>query len=387
MTTWGLSTAGFTKKRLADIQSELEASLQATFGAEIKVSGDSVFGQLIGIMADREAELWELAEAVYLSAYPDSAAGTPLDNAAALTGHSRQAATHSNVTVTCATTGGSPVILPVGRQVRVTATGATFETLEEVTIPAGGNVEVSCRATVTGPVEAPAGTLTEIVTPVSGWTSVTNAADAAVGRDQETDAAFRTRRLEELSVAQGGTIAAMENRITNEVSGVTFCVVQENRTDTTDGDGRPPHSVHVTVIGGTNQDVADMIWATKPAGAAMHGATTATVVDSAGNNQTVKFDRATSVRIYLIANLTTDGSYPADGDDLVAAALAAFDADLENGDDLLNWQLVGALAGIPGILTVQILQGTSSPPVSSANTSIAANEVASIALADITVNS
>jgi uncharacterized phage protein gp47/JayE len=384
--SFGITATGFNRKRLADIQTELEAALQLEFGDDIDLDPSGPFGQIIGIMAEREAELWELAEDTYNSAFPDTAAGVPLDNAVALTGHSRLPATYSTVTATLATSGGSPVVVPAGSRVKVAATGATFALLEDATIPASSNVAADFEATVTGPLEAPIGTLTTIVDPISGWTSVTNAAEAVAGRDEETDAELRLRRLDELSTAQGGTIAAMEARIPELVTAVTFCAVEENRTDATVGD-LTPHSIHVVVVGGADADVAQAIWDTKPAGAETIGDESATVVDSMGNNQTIYFDRATTVRMYLIANLTTTADYPATGDTLVTDALAAFDDDLEAGDDVLNWKLVAALNDIPGITAVEILQGTSAPPTLSNNTTITASQVATIAGADITVNS
>lgn len=385
--TYGLTSAGFTRKRQPVIEDEIKAAYEAAFSIPAAaMTGETVLGELAGIHAEREALIWELIEAVHHAQYPDTAEGTSLAYAAALTGHAPLPAQYSTVTVTCGTDGASPVTLLAGRQVKVLSTGATFETIEDAEIPASSTVDVACRAVVTGPLEAPAGTLTTIVTPVSGWDTATNASDAVVGRDAEKDTEFRARRARELQIALGGPIAAMEARIPEMVDGVTFCAVAENRTDTTDGDGVPPHSIHVFVIGGVAADIAQAIWETKPGGANTYGGESAVIVDSLGNNQTIYWDEGSELRIYLVVNLTVTGDYPADGDDLVKAALSAHDDDMANGDDVINWQLVAALAGIPGITAVTIYQGTSPAPVSSANTSVAANQKASIAEADITVN-
>lgn len=384
--TWGLLPTGFNRPRLADLIPEYQAAFRAVFGADIVVDGDSLYGQLIGILAEREAELWELVEAVYHSAYPDTAEGVSLALSGTLTGHTPFKATYSTVTVTCGTNGTSPVTLPAGRQVRVPSTLATFETTAEVTIPAGGTVDVACRAIETGPIEAPAGTLTEIVTPVAGWDTVTNAADAVVGRYAETDAEFRLRRARELVIARGGTIGAMETRIRNEVAGVTYCAVSENRSSLT-VNGLKPHSVHVTVIGGADQAVADKIWETKPAGADTNGSESATVYDSYGKPHVLYWDRVTPVRIYLVVAVDGVVAVRRQVDDQVRDILAAFDDRLDHGQDLLNWQLVASLTAVPGILTVEILQGTAPGPTLSDNIAIAGNEKASIAAADITVNS
>jgi uncharacterized phage protein gp47/JayE len=94
MSTFGLDINGFTLKRLPDIKTELENAFQLVFGS-IDVSGDSVAGQLIGILCKPITDIWELSEALYYSQYPDTADGVNLDYAVALTGLSRKTSTYS----------------------------------------------------------------------------------------------------------------------------------------------------------------------------------------------------------------------------------------------------------------------------------------------------
>lgn len=131
----GLSPAGFERKRLPDIQQELRAALRDAFGP-INTGPESVFGQLIGIFAEREAFLWELAETVYLSQYPASAAGRSLDGVAALTGITRLPA--ARTTVSAVLLGAPATNVPEGSQARVTATGDRYELLDGVTLAADG---------------------------------------------------------------------------------------------------------------------------------------------------------------------------------------------------------------------------------------------------------
>jgi len=93
----GLTVNGFERKRLAEIKTEIEQRMRDSLGASINLTPPSVFATLIGIFAEREDELWQLAENVYNSSYPDTAEGTSLDNVVAITGITRQAATESTV--------------------------------------------------------------------------------------------------------------------------------------------------------------------------------------------------------------------------------------------------------------------------------------------------
>lgn len=382
MPTYGLTSTGFLRKRLADIRAEMEAAFRDAFGPAFPVSGDSVGGQLIGTFAEREAELWELAEDVYNSAFPDTAEGVSLANVAAIVGIAPLPATYSTVTAQLVGTAGT--LIPSGSVVAVTGTGARFLTQADVTLDGAGEGEVECRAEETGPVEAPIDTLTVIVTPIAGWDSITNAAASETGRAAETDAELRARRAESLTTSKGGTIAAVEAAL-RLVSGVVFAGVKENRTDATDGDGLPPHSLSAFVVGGADQDILDTLWRTKPAGIATYGSEDGTVTDSFGNAQTLYFNRGTDIPIYLDVERTTDGDYPADGDDLIQDLLLAYFDTLTAGDDVVNWRLMAQLASIPGIVTLTIKQGTTASPTLTDTISIAGYELATLDPADITV--
>ncbi len=98
---FGLSSSGFILKRLADSKIELEALYRSVFGAGIKTSEDTVFGKLIGIQAEREADIWQLLEAVYNSQYPASASDISLDRIGEITAVSRNEATSSGTQKNC----------------------------------------------------------------------------------------------------------------------------------------------------------------------------------------------------------------------------------------------------------------------------------------------
>lgn len=81
-----------------------------------------------------------------------------------------------------------------------------------------------------GPVAAPANSVTEIVTPISGWISVNNPEAGLLGRNRETDAELRLRRLRSLRILGAGTVEAIRSRVLQEVPGVTNVFVFENVT-------------------------------------------------------------------------------------------------------------------------------------------------------------
>jgi uncharacterized phage protein gp47/JayE len=110
---FGLTPQGLIIKTMEDIELEIDETLRTLFGTNINTGVASVYGQLKNIMAEREALLWELAEAVYLSQYPNTASGSSLDNVCSISGVYRKAATKAT-SGKQAFTGVSGAIVPQG---------------------------------------------------------------------------------------------------------------------------------------------------------------------------------------------------------------------------------------------------------------------------------
>ena len=385
--TFGLTTEGFNRKDFVNCYDDLVAKFKAKYGNEIKTTGDSVIGNLIGIYAEREAICWEQLEAVYLSRWIQSAEGESLDNACALIAVSRIPARYSTIeTATLTNNTASPVTVPAFSFVKQSSTNVMWETLTSVVIPANSTITVSLRSVEKGQYTATIGSIDTIVSLINGWSDATNDTIAVTGRDRETDTELRIRSAFEIVSSKGGVGEAIANRIRSEVTGVTYVAWQENRTKKT-LNGLLPHSFLFVVVGGNDNDIAEMIYKSKPAGIETNGSESINITDDFGNNQAVKFDRAYDQDIYLIVNITKNVSkFPVNGVDLVKKYLVDYGKTLGNGETLINHYLVGALNTIMGIVELEILQGTTPSPVSSANISISASDRANILISNIVVN-
>ncbi len=137
---FGVTIDGFVAKRLADIKTEIENDFKATFGSGINLDARGPFGQIIGIMAEREAEIWELSEEVYNSRFPQNASGIGVDNALSLVGLTRKQATASVVTLKLF--GDVGTLIPSGSQVSKSDDATVvFQTTGDATILAGSGVD------------------------------------------------------------------------------------------------------------------------------------------------------------------------------------------------------------------------------------------------------
>lgn len=387
----GVTSTGFTPMRLQEIKLALETALQAVFG-DINLESTSVFGQFIGVMSKIMADWWEGLEDVYLSEYPATAAGAALDNSVALVGITRLPATKT--TVTCQLDGTATTVVPSGSQVGNT-NGDLFTLLADVTIPGDGEFEALSE----GAVPAVASTVNTIVTPVSGWDTVDNTDAGVIGREEETDAELRLRREQSLAIIGAGTVESIRSRIINTLTDVTECAVFENTADITDPvSNRPPHSLEIVVLGGDDQEIADLIWQIKPGGIQLYnnpsGGVTKTVVDSNGDNQTIYFTRPTTMYAHVkvdINTYSTEETFPLDGVDQIKAAILEYSSNLSMGKDMLIQRWYSPVYSVAGLADVTISHAITpapgdTPSWQTTNIEILATEDVDLSLARITVN-
>lgn len=378
---FGVTSTGFNKKDLDTIKSEIEASLKADISPALNLLATSVFGQLVGVFADKVREIWDVDEAVYNSQYPDTASGSALDNVAAITGAVRLPATKSTVTLDLTGTPGT--LIPAGRQVSVVGTGDKFVTLIDVTLT-GGSASVAAEALNTGPIVGSSGTITVIETPVAGWATVTNPLDADVGTDIETDAAFRLRRENLLAVSGAGTLEAIRAAVLS-VTGVVQALVFENVTLTVDVNGLPGKSFEVVVQGGTDADIAQAIFDTKPAGIESFGTTTESVTDSQGFSHDIEFTRPTEIDIYIDVDVDVTAAEYA-GDAAVETALVTEGDTMEVGEDVIYVRFQCVPLTVSGVVDVTDFKiDVTASPTGTSNIAIALRELARFDTSRITV--
>lgn len=396
MPTYGLTDAGFNSKPLDEIKAELTAGVQAALGLPPETPIGPVLESLVGVLAERYEEQWDLSEVLYQALDPDQATGALLDTLCAITGTIRRQAKPSTGTITVY--GDAGTVLDVGRVVSVQGTNARFVTTESATIdtltsggesvPAGVTAGVHYRATVavesedTGPIAAPAGKLTQIETPVAGWIAAWNAEDAVLGQHVEGDEDLRVRREAGLRRLGSGSTEAIRARLL-DLDGVTAAVIFENDTPTVNPDGLPPHSIEALVAGGDPDEIAPVIWSNKGGGIYTHGSVTETITDSTGASRTVRFSRPEDVPVYVTLTVTAGSGAPSESD--VKSVIVATGSKLELGDGVFASKLSAAIVSMSGVLDVpSITVGTAPAPVGS-SVSISPRQVATFDATNITV--
>lgn len=383
--TTSVDGTGFHRTTLAERLTQLQDSYKAIYGTDIDILPESTDGQVIGIFSEALADVDSLAEVVYNMRSPAGAAGAALDRIVKFAGISRNPASYSTVSLTLGGVDGT--VIPSGSLVGSTVDATLiFQTTASATI-SGGTATVVGRAQVTGPVHALNGILNRPLTVISGWNTVTNAADATLGADVETDAALRIRFASSVALPSLGILDGLYAALA-AIAGVTDAAVYENNTSLSVVKGSvtlPPHSIYAIVDGGTQADIAAALWLKKSAGVTVFGSVAQNITDSQGNTQTMRFDRPTQVPIYVTVKVAAPLPNATVKTAIAQAIVDWGDANSKIGVNVFWAKLFVPVNTIDGIDVLAIFVGTSASPTLQQDVVIDFNARASWNTARVTV--
>jgi uncharacterized phage protein gp47/JayE len=395
MTSYGITASGFVLKSFEDIITDMKAEAQVQFGNDIDLSATSPLLMFINVVAAEQALLWQQLEEAYYAGYLDSASGTNLDNIIVLLGFVRRAAIKATGSVTFTGTNGT--VIPANSEIQTAGSSPVVFKTDAVATISGTTAAVNITAKVAGAAgNVAANTISVMTAPISGISAVNNSAIISGGVDVETDEQFRNRFKLSLSTSGAATVDAIRAGVIG-VTGVTSCSMEENDTvtDNTGSGGLPPKSFRVSVLGGTDNAVAQGIFDNKPAGIQSYGTSSGTATANDGTTYTINFRRPTDVQIYVDVVLTTGATFPTDGLTQVETAIISYiggtDANavlhlgLGIGDDVIFNEVVSAVMGIEGVLDAVVKTAKTATPTGTTNIVIAATEKAGTTTVKCTV--
>lgn len=236
----------------------------------------------------------------------------------------------------------------------------------------------------TGPQTVAPNELTNIVTPQTGWNSVTNSVLGVPGRDAESDGDLRIRRVQNLGNGYS-TEAAIQAYVLNTVPGISGVTVTSNRTDSTDAFGAAPHSLTVTVVGGATPDaIAQAIWDSAPAGIPTNGALTGTATDTQGATHTIRYNvpASTPIWVKILYDLYAEETFP--GQPAITDAVVAWAVtEFAPGTDVIAPRFLSPVYTVPGIGNAQVTVSTDGTTFVTGPIAMGAGQVATVAAANI----
>ena len=324
MSMFTVTNQGVITVDTSSVRSDFEQAYKTALGTNLNTDVSTAAGQLIANDTTMVTTAQQECVAIANESNPYYATGQALDVAAAFWGYYRKQGVPTTVVATL--TGSSGVAIPAGA---IVSDGTNQYTLLDATsIPSTGSVSAEFQCTTTGPIECPAGTLTEIITTISGWDSVTNPTAGIVGYNSENDNVFRDRitanflnkRARAILGAIIDNVAAIDN--------VVSVVGGENPTDetaTVNGIEMPPHSIYLTVLGGNDATIAQTIAEQKTMGAETVGNTQVAYTDPRiGYQYTYNIYRPTVVPIYVQVQYTANAYTPANADTQIIGLISEY---------------------------------------------------------------
>lgn len=321
-----------------EVRDDIASGLQEAFKTKdgdplLNVDPSSPMGQVADIITTEAAA--KNSEVAFLANQlnPRTATGIWLDALAALYGLTRHVSEPTVVVCTC--TGLRGAVIPYGAIVQDTQGHQLRHSVGGgVTIPDSGSVETTFSAVEHGAIEIGPGTVTQIVTVIAGWDSVTNAAAGVTGRVAEPDGELLNRMIESYAVNANGTVANVQANL-SELDGVLDCVVLENYTNQPQqqyGITLTAHSIAVCIVGGDDEAIAETIFQRKSAGCGTVGTTQVNYVDTEHFNASYTYNivRPTAVALKIQVTFFADSMDAETQSKVKKALISDFLGELSN---------------------------------------------------------
>lgn len=406
MADFGINNEGFFAKRLADILDDLETQLEQITDPDtgetlqIDFDEDDPWIQSINVLAANNATTWEMLQLVYTQFDPSQAVGAALSGLVQINALTRRFGTPSTIPIEI--TGTTGTVIPPGQQISDEQQNVVYQTDQEITIGVTGTEVGTASSVENGAFVSLNGTITTILTPVAGWETVTNTDDSTPGNFTETDEELRARRnLSTESPSQSPVEAVYGNL--RQIEGVQFARVYVNNTLAVDARGIPAKTIAPVVVGGEDEDIANVLFLRTPVGIDYFGTESFTITDSQGETYDINWIRPDEVDVQIEIDLTVvdDGTWPSDGADRIKAAILAYaaggapalgidegfeDLGFVPGENVTQSRLYTPVNSIPGHKVTRLELSALPDPVGTADVVIDFDEVAAFDSGNITIN-
>lgn len=357
---FGLHKRGFVAPTYEEVLDSVMDDFQQRFGTDIVLTSNSNFGIIARLIAWRETLLIQELQKTYYSAYISTATESSLDRLGTNLDLPRKVATPSFANIEIKTE--EEYLIQAGEQFE-TADGVLFDLIKDVVTSKNPDGTYTGIGTVQS-VDTGAynnvlpNTITIMYNPDENVVSVTNPEKAAGGQDYEDDATYRARLIMENVAKPGPSAAGIKSALMN-LSGVRQVNVVENPNAEANQYGDPPYSVHIYVLGGKEQDIAQCLVDNVAAGITMAGTKQITAPDNTGTPQTVSFDFAKDKPIYATVQIRTNEEWNADeGVQDVKQAIADYVNNLLMGQEVYLTKIYPSIYSIPGVGEAKVQIGT-----------------------------
>jgi uncharacterized phage protein gp47/JayE len=267
-----ITPSGITISDTSEVRERIVAGFKTIWGNDLDVSPETPQGQLIdsitAIIDDKNAQLM-----FTLNQFdPEKNEGIWQEGIGKIYFITRKQG--ARTTVPCLITGIVGTTLPAGAKA-MDRMGRIYELVDALEITVPSPIEATFAATEPGPVQCPRNTLDRIYKRINGWDTINNPDAGIPGTYPEARIEFERRR--ELCVAKNahGNYEALYGAI-SDIPDVISVGLAENTDDEPRqmrGVTVPAHGFFISVVGGSNQDIAKVIYERKDGGSSLGGNT------------------------------------------------------------------------------------------------------------------
>ncbi len=375
-----LTEQGFIIERLDANLAQLDAGFRTIYGADINTDYDSPDGQLIGLIAQIKTDLEELAESIYKALDPEAASGVWLEQRVAYAGLTRRQARYSYLRNTILT--GTPrTLIPAGA-VLTDPHHRRWLLVADTTLNENGSAQADLRSETLGALTLPAQTDLTIETLFLGWRSTQSSQAAEVGEEEETDAELRRRFFISRAKAAQNSVDGMIVKLL-QLADVRQAVCLENDTDLTNAHDVPAHSLNIIVEGGSDVEIAQVIFENKTAGTGLRGEIQCQIRDNKDMARTIRFDRPARIECAAYLEVRRNAHFTAVDVDAIKAAIAQTPFSI--GEAVLLSRLYSPINTVQGFWVETLRIGRHGETLTASNIEIGVREMARFAIADIEV--
>ena len=345
-----------------DILNHLIVKFKTIYGDDIYLDNDSQDYQFLSSLALLFYDCCQTFLLAYNNQNPDTAIGTALDRLCAINGIKRNSNSYSYATVELTGTLGAHITYGQVQD----SNGYNWQLYQSIYLdepdsedPTIGHAISVATCLTPGSIQAAADTLTTIVNPQQGWTSVTNPNPANPGFDVETDSALRERRAMSVginAVTTFDSLIAAISTLTDEDGNTLVSRIKGYENDTTepvdyDNGGTtvtlPAHSIAIVCECGeveeTMQKIAEAIYLRKTPGTTtvkcdddndgLYGVTR-DVESSLGITNTINYSRLELVNANVEVHIVYNTSYNEEVEEAIKNNVAEYLNSLDIGEEL-----------------------------------------------------
>lgn len=324
-----IDESGYHYPTYNEILEDLVDTMQKIFGTGIYLGNDSQDYQMLSAFAEKIYDSYQTCEIVYHSRSPVTAMGAGLDYVVAINGIARKQGTKSTVVVTLSGVAGTVIY----NGAVADTNGFTWDLPATVIIGDDGTVDVEAVCREVGIVQVSADSVTRILTPTLGWTSVTNASEASTGTVTETDSELRARQADSTAQPSQTIMQGLKGALTS-IEDVNRCAVYENDGNVADENGIPGHSICAVVEGGDDAEIASTILLRKGPGCGTFGSSTTTAYDSDGEAYDINYSRPVYVDVDVAITISAKSGYTTAIPDEITGAIVNYLNTFSIGTDL-----------------------------------------------------